>query len=506
MFNLFKLHEPLEDYFPESWVCFQGQELKNTVKTIVSDILNSDIKKSHYSLCKKIGFKIGMCNNAVWNYLRHKRNVPIPIIIELINEWQFTLKKEKDEVEKLKTNILENLETLRVNNSASKDVFPIKKLSSDLSYFMGAHAADGMISVHVTFSHKDEDFLLKFKDDLSKKLDTSIKSKIYYDKHKKSYNFGITVDDLLNGKINHIISNHQLIKKRKIRVKREFRWKLVDGQFLPVDGLRKIIYDNFGLDLKLITAKNKKYFSLETKNKILARYLHLFFGFPYGKKSRIVQEPSKIRHSQINNRVAFLRGVFTFDGGVNVDGTIGLQIYSPFIFKSAQEILSLLSIDFNTSKSARKSFNIQKKGIDKKWLLLFKENTEKWHKLKAFRSETHTKKVSNENEFNMKISEIYPSNAQTKISVKKTMQLSKKLNNFDLKDYVKHVIQKEGINITLGTALAYLELLTRCNVLIKEKEKIFFIRKKGKQKNTNGAVMKRVFTYNPTIENWRLPY
>lgn len=506
MFDLFMLHSEKEDLFPESWIGFGGGKLSFIVKELTEDILSLHPKDSYFSICKEISYDTGLCVNSVWGYLKNKNYILIPLLNSLINIWRFKLGKEYSDIVKLKKKILLAVESVKVNNSSSLEIKAVKNLSKELAYFSGAHAADGMISLHLTFSHKSENVLIEFKSKIEKCLGQKLINKIYFDKYKGFYNFGISLNPDLNDRLFDYLSSTDFVSSREIRLKRDYRWKLADGYPLAIEGIRNILDNLFGIDLKSRSDKARKMFVLEIKNKVLFRYLHLFLDFPYGKKSRIVDEPPFIKQSSLEYRLAFAKGVFTFDGGVNRGGSVVLQTYSEFLFKSVIEILSENSINFTKSKTKRGSFQIASSGDISRWLLVFEKETEKWKKLKFFINTGDFIKVNNEADFIRRVSLIYPIYGRSKMTIKKLFHISKTLRKFDLDNYVDYLKKECNIAITNWTLLKNLEILEACRVLDRGKKVVYFVRNRGRVRGTKGACVKNVFEFNPDIKKWVLPY
>lgn len=130
-------------------------------------------------------------------------------------------------------------------------------------------------------------------------------------------------------------------------------------------------------------------YSIEFVNKIFVRYLHIFFGFPYGKKSQIVKEPEVIKNADFVFRKAFALGVMTFDGAVCKNKCIELVTKSKCLRDSIFEILMLDGIKnikavdhpdkfdrwlFYSSRSIKNPDFI-------KWLSYFEKDTNKYNRI-----------------------------------------------------------------------------------------------------------------------------
>ena len=109
----------------------------------------------------------------------------------------------------------------------------------------------------------------------------------------------------------------------------------------------------FKLSPLMRKAKKGNWWEFEIYNKVIGRYLNVFFGFPIGKKSRTVNEPLMIRNSTFEFRKAFVAGVLNFDGSVTINGNITLESYSPLLINSVKEVLLLDKIETHKSPNGR---------------------------------------------------------------------------------------------------------------------------------------------------------
>ena len=505
MFNLLRLHKKEEDIFPESWIGLEGKGLGELVKKVVTEILTHNKKLSYHAICNAIAQENNVCVNMVRNYLK-KNYIVIPLLNSLVSVWSKELKKGENEIREIKNQILINTEMLKVNNPSSPKIVALKDLNERLAFLVGAHAADGMINLHITFSGKNKSNVQQIKKEIEMYLGREYKNVIYKDNYNQTYQFGISVNNSLNKRVISFVKQNQKIKERKIKVKREYRWKITDYYAIPLEIIKNDLYRLFGLKLRIKREKEANAYTLETKNKLLIRYLHIFFNCPYGKKSRIIDEPQIIKKSGEKNRLAFARGVFTFDGSVNRDKTVKLQIYSHNLSFSLRNILSQHSINFSHCKTKRGSYQIQSSGDIVAWLKVIEEKTEKWSKLKSLIEGCYKTGTKNETEFTKQLSEIYPTNGVSKLDITTLLISSKTLKKFGVKEFSNYISSIYNIKATANTILKNLEILARSGVVSQTKEKQFFMRLKGNKKGTKGAVLKNVFVFNPDYKEWKLPY
>jgi hypothetical protein len=155
-----------------------------------------------------------------------------------------------------------------------------------------------------------------------------------------------------------------------------------------VSAFRKWVYNEFSI-ITYINDRQPGCYSIEFTNKIFVRYLHIFFDFPYGKKSNIVKEPNIIINSDLNIRKAFAFGVMTFDGGVSKNGTIELMTCSKQLRDSIFEIIKEAGIFNATSVSYHDNFKrwrfYSSRSIKNpdylRWLDFFEKDTHKYQRI-----------------------------------------------------------------------------------------------------------------------------
>jgi len=499
MLDLFELDNRKEDIFPESWIGFQGDFIF-IIKELIDEILKRDSKFSYYKICIEISNDIGLAINSVWRYLKQDY-ILIPILNSILILWKIKTNKTDYEVSLKRQEIVLKTNYLKVNNSSSKPVLAIKEINKELSYLLGSHAADGMLSLHVTFHCNNKKQTSDFKEKIIKNFSDLNFTKSYYDRSKGSYNFGISINEDKNSSFLKYVSENKLIKNRLIRVKHEYRWKLVDSYYNAINSLNLTIKRLFDINLNL---KNKEnYCQLEIKNKILARYLNKLFQFPFGKKSRIVSEPILIENSELEIRKEFFKGVLTFDGGISKDGEISLESYSPFLINNFKIILNELNINYFISKSKRGSNSILIKNYDHRILDLFDEKSEKYDKAYSFIN-GFEKTVDNEQSALKLINKLFLITGKTRINSYHCLESFKRLKIFSINDFINSINEIYGIKISNDIAITNLKLFEKTNIIFRTK-----IRKHDlKDKVLQGSYVisnKAEFKYNSNINEWKLP-
>jgi len=499
-FNLFELHKKEEDLFPESWIGFKGRNINKIINRVVTEIITNKKNYSYYKISQEISHKENICVNAVFRYLKKSNFIPIPIILSLLDIWKKTLNKNLNEINNLRELILKNVEFLRVNNSSSREIIAIDDLNEDLCYIAGAHAADGMVSLHLTFSSKNKEELIEFLDNLSKKIPNLNFTKLYLDRPKKYFNIGLTLNTSLNKNISSILFEDDLIKSREIRLKKEYRWKLEEEYESALISLCDKISTCFGLEFVIKKSIHNSWV-IQSKNKLLVRYLVELFNFPYGKKSRIVDEPRVIKNSQLPLRKSFFMGVMTFDGCVTKNATITLQSYSLNLIRSFNNVLGLSKIKSITGKTNRGSYFIESsdnKNELKKWIDFVDLDTIKGKKLNGFLN-GFKQKVNSEEEAIKNLSSIFDL-SNTKLTIKDNFHIIKSLSIFTITDYCNFVDRGYNKLITKSLARANIKLFERCYILKRQNKAKYFIR----SNSTKGATLVNYYSFNPNFEDWRV--
>tara|TARA_B100001971_G_C18211428_1_gene550956 strand:- start:680 stop:1708 length:1029 start_codon:yes stop_codon:yes gene_type:complete len=166
-----------------------------------------------------------------------------------------------------------------------------------------------------------------------------------------------------------------------------YYFTLRDGDKRSVIAFRNWIKNEFGIECR-INNRYRRCYSIEFLNKIFLRYLHVFFGFPCGKKSDIVQEPNLIKNSNFELRKAFALGVMTFDGAVCKD-RVELLMRSRSLRDSIFKIVNLGGIRkiYSTPHPDKLdrwrlySSRSVKNEEFMNWLDYFEQNTNKYNRL-----------------------------------------------------------------------------------------------------------------------------
>lgn len=159
--------------------------------------------------------------------------------------------------------------------------------------------------------------------------------------------------------------------------------RLMEGSKTSVTKWADWFYSEFGVKLAVVKAKEQA-FKTEKYNKVIARYLNVFFGFPFGKKSSTVEEPQIIKKAGLKYRRAFALGALTFDGSVSLAGLVSFSSKSEQLAQALENILKRDKIKCNIRKT-EKGFvlnaNNSKRNFNPKLLDYFEKETPKWNRL-----------------------------------------------------------------------------------------------------------------------------
>ncbi len=136
-----------------------------------------------------------------------------------------------------------------------------------------------------------------------------------------------------------------------------------------------------------ITPKDRKnHYEVYISNRVIFEFFSKILKMPVGRKTEIFIIPEYIKNSSKNIKIAFLRGIFMFDGSVARDnGHVSLMLKNGRFIKEVYSMLVELGFDPHINKKSDKygRHRISMRVRDlKKSLILFEKNTEKWCRLK----------------------------------------------------------------------------------------------------------------------------
>lgn len=254
-----------------------------------------------------------------------------------------------------------------------------------------------------------------------------------------------------------------------------------DGNYYPPDMIRwedeykeqleilaNWFYITFGIKLKIKPSKrNRKSFEMKFRNKIIGRYLEVFFGFKPVDKRYTVGEPELIKSQPLKIRKAFATGALMFDGSVNSDCTVSFSSVSKRFRDSVSEILLEDGINLSIPKKPNKSkrfgssdiwyFYTYRK-IDvvqlKKLASYFERESMKRNVIDFYLGEF---KISNISHFRF----LFPK-LRSKLQPDDLVNIIVKLENFDVYQLIGQT------NLSRQILLRYLRILERANLIKSE--------------------------------------
>ena len=365
-FNLFLLRSSA-DIHPRSWICIKGLKLKNIVRELERDVLETT-GNCRESLSKKLSTHFHCSHSVIKRVLQSKSEFyPIPLILKL-------LKLSKNRRKFLKK-IKENVQYLKVNSASAKPVKAICRLNENLAKILGAFMADGSLSIQIVIAASRLKDLEKMKSKLTK---LRIRYSTGYAPSRNQYYINIQANK------NNFKSLNKAIHFSRFLVQTHYSIELTDEYKDNVEAFIKWIRDEFNI-IPNRFKKRENAWRVSFSNKILARYLITFFEVKPGVKACTAFEPKIIKRSNLKIRKAFARGILMFDGCVTFDKKILFSVRSKDLLNSLGEIWGKDKIEFKKSKnSERREETLFTTAVNKKERLLkyFEENTQKWKLLK----------------------------------------------------------------------------------------------------------------------------
>ncbi len=421
IFNLLLLHNNL-DFHPRSWICVSGKKLPNLINSLEKTVL---IKESicREELSRRLSKDLGCSHPSFKMIFQGKREfIPIPVILKM---------SEYANDKKILKEINQNISYLKVNSASSKPVKAIKNLNTNLSKFLGSFMADGSMSIQLVFAAKEK-----------KELD-GIKAVLLKNKCSFSENYSKTRNQFcLN--INRNRTNNKIIDSLLGNAKMSqshYTIELSEAYKDTVLFFKSLIDKEF--EAKPVSFKRREnMWRIIYSNKVMARYLIIFFSIWPGKKSDEAFEPEIIKESNLKIRKAFALGLLTFDGCVTKQGKMTFSSNSKKLIESIAEIWKKDNIGFGITKSHEKQYviNAYLKNKKEKLLEYFEPKTQKWKLIHWLAGNLNAKPI-------IKDSPV------TKISEERILKLLRKVKKCDIVFLTKH------FNCGQSTARYYLKTL-----------------------------------------------
>jgi hypothetical protein len=268
---------------------------------------------------------------------------------------------------------------------------------------------------------------------------------------------------------------------------------------------QKWIKEAFDLNVKLDKISDNEW-RIRFHNKVFARYLIKFFGFPSGCKQYTVTEPEIIRNASPDFRRAFALGALTFEAGVGMKHQVEFCVVSKGFKDSISEVLQMHNIRHNCMQNPSNSYwrlwsNTLNKEDALKWLEFFEPETEKWHKLN---DSIHgfSKKVNSFEEAQAVLDSVYQKQSSSKIILTDVLLALRELKQACRYEIVSYLIDKKNIESYGGkwahSLKHYLDILRKANIISIERRTF------GKKKSF-GSIVREVYCFNENISEWRVP-
>jgi hypothetical protein len=322
MFDLFQLHDSKYDVKSRGWIRLGGVSLIKELKKILLEITNNNISLNQIS--KLIAKDLKINHHTVYKYL--------------------------EEIENEKWSSRENCIPLPILNSLLS-FLPLKKYTKEkwkiikLTKFLitGAPKSKKVKAIHYLTSELAKISGAHAADGTLAMANTGKDSKMY-------------------------------------------RWVVTDGDIYSLLALREWVKTAFGLNIEIKKSLYDNSFLFIVDSKVVLRYLQTFFNFKVGNKTFVVSIPEVIMKSSFKYKRNFALGVLTFDGSVDLDGNLRLNVKSKKLLESVANIMQKDGIKITFPKTSKKRGWTLKCKIsgNKRALDYLDENSIKWKKAHGF--------------------------------------------------------------------------------------------------------------------------
>lgn len=370
-FNLLLLHQP-EDIHPRTWICLNGSKLKDIIKDLEKDALETQ-GYCRESLSEKLSTRFRCSRGVIKRLLQGKSEFyPIPIIVELS---KFS-KNKKNFLREFKKNV----EYLKVNSASAKPVKAVYKLNENSAKILGAFMADGSLSIQIVIAAPHPKDLEEIRNKLTK---MGIRYSAGNAPSRNQYYISIQANKNNYDPLNKVIPPLNLLTQTHYSI------ELTDEYKDNVEAFVRWVKEEFNITPNSFRKRGNAWRAIFS-NKILARYLTLFFGVTPSYKAYYAFEPKIIKESNLKIRMAFAKGVLMFDGCITKEKKIVFGTVSRNLFTSMKQIWKRDNVKFGKSIGQRRSsynpiksytlFTLFTTTENKKEKLLkyFESDTQKW--------------------------------------------------------------------------------------------------------------------------------
>ena len=329
-FNLLLLHQPA-DVHPRTWICLKGIKLKTILKKLEKDVLKNQ-GWCREKLSREVANRLNCAHTTIKWILQGKHKFySIPIIL--------TLSKFSKDREKFLKKFKKNIEYLKVNSASAKPVKVVYKLNENLAKILGAFMADGSLSIQIVIAASNLRDLEKIKFKIARlKIHYSAGTSPSRNQHYISIQANKNNYNVLN-KI--ILSFH-------LPTQTHYNIELTDEYKDNVEAFARWIKEEFNITPNGFKKKRNAW-RVTFSNKILARYLMIFFETKPSYKAYSAFEPKIIKKSNLRIRKAFAKGVLMFDGCLTKEKKVLFSTVSQSLFTSIKQIWRKDNIKFGKS-------------------------------------------------------------------------------------------------------------------------------------------------------------
>lgn len=283
--------------------------------------------------------------------------------------------------------------------------------------------------------------------------------------------------------------------------------RITDNYEKNIDVLKGWIDSTFRIDSKKIRIKSSSQeWGIEIRSKILGRYLHKIFDFPYGCKQYTAKEPFIIKSSTLENRKAFAQGALTFEAGIGMKHQVELCVVSKHFRDDISEILTLSGIEHKSmEKQSGDYWRLWSNSLTveqtRQWMEFFAEETDKWLLLKNY-ADGFQRRVDSFEEAMSILNETYPAKSASKVCLRDILEIFKNTGEVHRYQLAALICEKKNLSSyggTWGHSLKhYLDILRRAKMISVKKCRF------GKDRCLR-PIIREVYTFNHDISSWRLP-
>jgi hypothetical protein len=256
-----------------------------------------------------------------------------------------------------------------------------------------------------------------------------------------------------------------------------------------------------------VTLNGSNEWRLAFHNKVFARYLQVFFGFPLGSKLYTVREPGVVRSADLRFRKAFAFGALSFEAGVCVSRHVALCVASKQFRDDICDILTLSGIQLKRPEKTSGGYwrfwsgRLSPAGASA-WLAFFEPNTEKWFKLYELANGFQGKAKTFVDAV-FAFDSVFYNNSANKVCFKDVLLAVSKLKQTHRYQLASELVKMKGLSSFGGkwahSLRYYLAYLIDANAVSVSVEDF------GPKKSW-GRIRRQVYSFNEDVSSWRVPY